>query len=140
MPKNTKGGKKYKRSKTGDGDDQKELVFKTEGQEYAKVIKMLGDRRVEVQTPDNETMIAHIRGNMRKRVWINVGDLVLLAMRDFQDNKADIILKYSNNEEKKLSKYGEVTHSFIKNTLDEEESDSDDLIFEDADDIGVDDI
>ena len=39
-----------------------------------------------------------IRGKLRKRVWINVGDIVLVALRDFEDGKCDIELKYTTDE------------------------------------------
>jgi len=35
---------------------------------------------------------------MRKKVWINQGDIVLLSLRDFQDDKADVIVKYTPDE------------------------------------------
>jgi translation initiation factor 1A len=31
-------------------------------------------------------------------VWINQGDIVLLSLRDFQDDKADVIVKYTADE------------------------------------------
>lgn len=42
--------------------------------------------------------ICHVRGSMRKRAYVNVNDLVLVSLRDFQDDKADIIYKYENYE------------------------------------------
>lgn len=32
------------------------------------------------------------------QVWINQGDIVLLSLRDFQDDKADVIVKYTSDE------------------------------------------
>jgi len=32
------------------------------------------------------------------KVWINVGDIILLSVREFQDDKADVIHKYNNDE------------------------------------------
>ena len=32
------------------------------------------------------------------QVWINQGDIILLSLRDFQDNKADVIVKYTADE------------------------------------------
>lgn len=29
------------------------------------------------------------------QVWINQGDIILLSLRDFQDDKADVIQKYT---------------------------------------------
>jgi hypothetical protein len=45
---------------------------------------------------------------MRKRVWINVGDIVLVGLRDFQDEKADVILKYMADEARNLKTDGEL--------------------------------
>lgn len=49
-----------------------------------------------------------IRGKMRKKVWINQGDIILLSLRDFQDNKGDVILKYTADEARTLKSYGEL--------------------------------
>jgi translation initiation factor 1A len=90
-------------------------VFREDGQEYAQVVKMLGNGRLEAQCFDGEKRLAHIRGKMRKKVrrsgvfsrylmlrciqvWINQGDIVLISLRDFQDDKADVIVKYTSDE------------------------------------------
>jgi len=70
-------------------------VFKEEGQEYAQVVKMLGNGRLEAQCFDGARRLAHIRGKLRKKVWINQGDIILLSLRDYQDEKGDVIMKYS---------------------------------------------
>ena len=41
--------------------------------EYAQVVKMLGNGRLEAQCFDGEKRLAHIRGKLRKKVWINQG-------------------------------------------------------------------
>jgi len=46
---------------------------------------------------DNVKRLCHIRGKLRKKVWINQSDIVLVGLRDYQDCKADVILKYSTN-------------------------------------------
>jgi len=69
MPKNKgKGGKNRRRGKNENDDDKRELVFREDGQEYAQVIKMLGNGRLEAQCFDGEKRLAHIRGKMRKKV------------------------------------------------------------------------
>ena len=93
MPKaKGKGGKNRRRGKN-DGDDKRELVFKDESQEYAQVLRMLGNGRLEAMCFDREKRLAHIRGKMRKKVWINNGDIILLSLREFEDGKADVIQK-----------------------------------------------
>ena len=69
---------------------------------------MLGNGRLTAQCFDGKTRLGHIRGNMRKRVWINVGDIVLCSLREFQDDKADVILKYNPDEARALKAYGEL--------------------------------
>ena len=78
------------------------------GQEYAQVIKMLGNGRCECFCFDGVTRLGHIRGKMRKKVWITAGDIVLVGKRDFQDEKVDIIHKYSADEARNLKQYGEL--------------------------------
>lgn len=44
-----KGGKNRKRGKNNEGEDQKrKLVIKEEGQEYAEVLRMLGNGRLRM--------------------------------------------------------------------------------------------
>ena len=90
---------------------KRELVFKEDGQEYAQATKMLGNGRLEAICFDGVTRLCHIRGKLRKRVWINQSDIVLVGLRDFQDAKADVILKYSADEARNLKSYGEFPDS-----------------------------
>jgi len=109
MPKNKgKGGKNRKRGKNENESEKRELVFKEDGQEYAVVTKMVGNGWVEAACCDGEKRLAHIRGAFRKKVWITQGDLVLLGLRDYQDSKADVILKYTPDEARSLKAYGEL--------------------------------
>lgn len=48
---------------------------------------MLGNGRLEAYCFDGKKRLAHIRGKMRKRVWVNQGDIVLLGLREYQDDK-----------------------------------------------------
>lgn len=45
------------------------------------------------------------------QVWINTGDIILLGLRDYQDSKADVILKYTPDEARNLKAYGELPES-----------------------------
>jgi translation initiation factor 1A len=94
-PNTTQGGKNRRRGKNENDNEKRELVFKEEGQEYAQVVKMLGNGRLEAQCFDGARRLAHIRGKLRKKVWINQGDIILLSLRDYQDEKGDVIMKYS---------------------------------------------
>lgn len=103
-------------------------MFKEEGQEYAQVLKMLGNGRLEAQCFDGEKRLAHIRGKLRKKVWINTGDIILLSLREFQDEKADVIQKYSADEARSLKKYGELPESAEINENDGQGEEGDDAV------------
>merc|ERR1719265_1535642 len=45
---------------------------------------------------DGVKRLCHIRGKLRKKVWINQSDIVLIGLRDYQDAKADVIKKMSS--------------------------------------------
>jgi len=120
MPKNKgKGGKNRRRGKNENEGLKRELVFKEDGQEYAQVTKMLGNGRLEAMCFDGVKRLCHIRGKLRKKVWINQSDIVLIGLRDYQDPKADVILKYSTDEARNLKSYGEFPESVkINETVD----------------------
>ena len=95
-------------------------LVKSEGQEYAKVTTLLGNRRVTLDCMDGKKRLGRIRGNMKKkRIFINKDDYVLVGLRDFQDEKADVLDKYTPQELKRLIKVGEI----CENKAEEEEED-----------------
>jgi len=145
MPKGAKGkGGKNRRRGKNDSDEKRELIFKEDGQEYAQVLRMLGNGRLEAQCIDGVKRLCHIRGKMRKKVWVNTGDIILLGLREYQDEKADVILKYLADEARSLKAYGELPDSIrINDTdmLDEDGTKDDDYLdFGDEGDVDVEDI
>lgn len=139
MPKNKgKGGKNFKKGKKGAGEqERRDLLFKEDGQEYAQVVRMLGDGRVALSCYDGVARTGLIRGTMRRRVWINTGDIILLGLREFQPDKADVIHKYTAEEARVLQAYDElpasarINQTAIDMAMDGQEQEDDDLIFED---------
>ncbi|GAB5030842.1 eukaryotic translation initiation factor 1a [Nannochloropsis oceanica] len=141
MPKNKgKGGKNRRRGKNENEETKRDLLFKEEGQEYGQVLRMLGNGRCEVYCFDGKNRLAHIRGKMRKKVWVSAGDIVLLGMRDYQEDKVDIIHKYNADEARNLKAFGELpeTAKINETAIDltmEGGSDSEDEIGVDFDEI-----
>jgi len=87
-----KGGKNRRRGKN-ENEEKRDLLFKEDGQEYCQVLRMLGNGRVEVQCFDGVKRLGHIRGKLRKKVWISTGDVLLVGLREFQDTKCDVIIR-----------------------------------------------
>ena len=48
---------------------------------------------------------------MRKKVWINVGDIVLIATRGFQAGRSDVLGKYTADQARRLKAMGELPSS-----------------------------
>jgi translation initiation factor 1A len=135
MPKNTssknkKGGSQVSTSK-------RELMFKTDMEEYAKISKMLGNSRVMVILPDSSEIMGIIPGRFRKRCWMAVNDIVLISRRDFQDAKVDIVYKYENDEPNRLLKYAEIPGFFVDDTLSTDNNNIDGLIITNEEDDNI---
>jgi translation initiation factor 1A len=137
--KNTIGGKGYKKKKAGGTEfNKKPLEFAETDQKYALVTKMLGGCRVECklygggsienggnsETGGNSGVggasgmaIGVIRGAMRKKVYININDVIIVSVRDFEPDKVDVIHKYNNDEIRELIKLKEIPSNIHDDTL-----------------------
>lgn len=77
----------------------KEMVLPAEDQLLGVVTKMLGYDRMLVKCADGKERVCRIRGKMKRRVWIKVGDTVVVAPWDFQtDSRGDIIWRYRESQ------------------------------------------
>ena len=110
---------KKKPSSENNVSESKQIIYKDDMQQYGKITKLLGDRRVMMVAPDTTELQGHIQGKFRKRVWFTVGDVVLFSRRDFQDSKVDIIHKYSEADVKKLIKELEIPPNFTDESFGE---------------------
>lgn len=111
---NQNGGKKHKRGKK-DGYVTKALRLKEEGQEYAQITACKGNCRFDVKCFDGKDRIAILCGKMRKRVFVNMQDIVLVSIRDFQDDKCDIIDLYGDTHVHQLKSGNHIPDFITKN-------------------------
>lgn len=79
-----------------------------DGQCYGSVSKRLGDGRFEVRCADGVDRLARVRGKLWKRQWIAPGDVVLVCLRAWQDARADVVHKYTDDEARSLVGLGEI--------------------------------
>jgi translation initiation factor 1A len=118
MVKNTKGGKRAKNLARKNIDVDRSLKFddlvKTEDQEYAKVTKVNGGHRYNLNCYDKVNRLGISRGKINKGK-VEIGTLVLISKRDYQDNKCDILHIYNSDELKLLVSNGEIDSNFAKN-------------------------
>lgn len=100
MPKNMgKGGKSFKagNSKGNMQNQKRDLVYAdtASGEDYAQCRKALGNLRLELQLANGKKVIGVIRGVMARKIYITVGDVVLISKREFNENDVvDVIHRY----------------------------------------------
>ncbi|KAL3098391.1 hypothetical protein niasHT_022755 [Heterodera trifolii] len=126
MPKSkVKEDEKRGRGKNENDIMKRELVEKDgDDQAYAQVVKMLGNSRLIAFCFDGKNRLCHIRrGKLRKKGWINTGDIILTRLRGYQDHKGvvDVILKYTPDEARILKNSGQLPESTKLNVVDEGE-------------------
>lgn len=135
-----KGGSGHKKLKNSvNSESNRELQFKEYGQDYAIIKDMLGSGRCNaICYSDNSERLCIIRGSMRRRrnCFIRKNDIVLVALRDFQDGKADIIHLYTDDDVRSLTSYEEITHKFVNastqlQTYTQPDHEESDVLFED---------
>lgn len=103
MPKNIKGGKGHKKGKNSVNPDRDKLLLK-EGvdQNYGLITKCLGDLRFRLVDPNSQEYLGRLRGKMKGRQRIRVGDIVLICYRETREPKVDIIHKYNEAQAKQI--------------------------------------
>ena len=117
MPKNKIGGNKHKKGKNS--IQSTHLRLKEENEEYAKVISALGNCRFKIQCSDGIERIGTVRGNMRKKKYVNQDNIVLIERWDeLQSNKCSIIDVYKEEHVKKLKKMKEIPSIFEESSTD----------------------
>jgi translation initiation factor 1A len=88
-------------------DVLRKLVMPAPGDILGLAVKLLGFDRILVKCQDGHERLCRIRGKMKRRVWIRVGDVVLVSPWDFQsDKRGDIIWRYTNAQAEMLRRKG----------------------------------
>ena len=88
-------------------EDLDELVLPESTDVFGVALKLLGNDRVLVRCQDGYERVCRIRGKMKRRVWIRVGDIVLVSPWDFQfKTRGDIIWRYTKGQVEYLRKQG----------------------------------
>ena len=73
---------------------------------FAIADQILGGRRVRSVCEDGQTRLARIPGKMRRRQWVREGDLITLQPWEFQDEKANVCMRYTKTQSLYLSRKG----------------------------------
>ncbi len=94
-------------------EEIRDMVLPTANDVLGIAVQLLGFDRVLVKCHDGNQRLCRIRGKMKRRVWIRVGDVVLVSPWDFQyDKRGDIIWRYRRSQAEWLRKNGYISNTF----------------------------
>ncbi len=90
------------------GAEEGKLRVPAEGELFAVVLRILGGNRLEVQCEDGKKRTARIPGRLRRRVWVRVGDLVLVEIwaDTTKDDNCELVHRYRHTEINQLKRKG----------------------------------
>jgi translation initiation factor 1A len=80
------------------------LPDKKQGELFGIADQLLGGSRLKVMCEDGNSRVARIPGKMKRRMWIREGDLVIVKPWSFQDEKADVVWRYTMTQAAWLSR------------------------------------
>ncbi len=87
-----------------------EMVMPSGSDVLGVATKLLGYDRIMVKCQDGNERLCRIRGKMKRRVWIRVGDVVLVSPWDFQsDKRGDLFWRYTRAQAENLRRKGFLT-------------------------------
>ncbi len=104
-------GRREQRSEGGDGEIRVRIPHLKQGEIFGVADQLLGASRIKVMCADGKSRLGRIPGKLKKRMWIREGDLVVVRPWSFQDEKADILHRYTKTEASYLSRRGVVPKS-----------------------------
>ncbi len=98
---------KKRRKKWTEEEEISRIRIPKEGELLGIVELMLGSDKLRVQCNDGKERMVRIPGRLRKRVWVRVGDLILIKpWKVMSDRRADVIWRYTQTQARWLDKKG----------------------------------
>jgi len=78
-----------------------------QGEILGLAISMVGGSKIVVECSDGKTRLCRIPGKIRKKIWIRVGDVVLVTPWVVQsDERGDIVWRYTKTQANWLKRKG----------------------------------
>ena len=98
----------YKGKKPGTPDEQVRSPMPKEikREMFAIADQLMGASKIRVVCADGKSRMGRIRGKLKKRMWIREGDLLIIRPWEFQDEKSDIIYRYTRTQASNLARRG----------------------------------
>ena len=77
---------------------------KKNGEIFGIADQLLGASKIRIMCADGKSRLGRIPGKLKKRMWIREGDLVIIKPWEFQNEKADIVWRYTKTQANYLSR------------------------------------
>ncbi len=110
---------KGKKKQPSPGSRKLRFPDKRDNEQLGRVVEILGNDHMRVQCEDGKTRLGRIRGKIKKRMWIRLGEIVIIQPWDWEtannaeeggENetlpKCDIIWRYQLTQTKQLFRKG----------------------------------
>lgn len=128
MPKSDKSKKNgsSRQPKENASSDTIVLSSNVEGTTYGQVIRVLGDCNFTVMCFDGKQRLCHVRKSIKKQKnRVENDSIVLVGLRDYQDEKGDIVYIYTKEQVSVLKRMHEIPTNTVSRSdaIDEEEED-----------------
>ncbi|MCK5396843.1 MAG: translation initiation factor eIF-1A [Thermoplasmata archaeon] len=97
----------YKKPNSGSDEQVRSPMPKEIKREmFAIADQLLGASKIRIMCADGQSRMGRIRGKLKKRMWIREGDLLIIRPWEFQDEKADIVYRYTRTQASNLARRG----------------------------------
>jgi translation initiation factor 1A len=73
------------------------------------IAQRCGGSRMIVSCMDGKTRNCRVPGRKRRGLWLREGDAIIVEPWEFDDDKGDVLFKYTPNQMEKLKQMGKLT-------------------------------
>ncbi len=92
------------------GEERIVRVKLPRGREVIGIIaQRCGGSRMLVSCMDGKTRNCKVPGRKRRGLWLREGDAIIIEPWEFDDDKGDVLFKYTDNQVRKLKEMGKLT-------------------------------
>jgi translation initiation factor 1A len=99
---------RYKGKQTSESIGRLRLPKVRNREMFAIADQLLGASKIRVMCADGKSRLGRIPGKLRKRMWIREGDLLIIQPWEFQEEKANILYRYTRTQATHLSRRGKI--------------------------------
>ncbi|QDA32474.1 translation initiation factor eIF-1A [Thermococcus indicus] len=106
------GGKKKNRQVQG--DEVIRVPLPKEGQLFGVIEQALGSGWMDVRCSDGKIRRCRIPGKLKRRMWMRVGDVVIVQPWEVQtEERGDIVYRYTRTQVDWLLRRGKISQEFL---------------------------